>query len=102
MLVEARATPCDRAGCERFLEIYRRTLHELNDVLSEDLRVELGNLALTFSDPSPSASELRVAQAELVGWLEGLFNGIAAASSAAEPVAEEELVAIVELPGQYL
>lgn len=78
MLEEARDTPCDVAGCARFRAIYERTLDELDSLLSDDLRRELSHLRIAFDDPSPSPSELRVAQAELVGWLEGLFGGISA------------------------
>lgn len=102
MLVEARTTSCDAAGCERFREIYELTLGELDTILPADLRTELAALSQTFTDSSPSPSELRVAQAELVGWLEGLFNGIAAAASLGEEVVEEDIVAIIEMPGQYL
>ena len=102
MLTEARATPCDQAGCERFRVIYERTLAELNAVLPNDLKVELANLALTFNSPSPSPSELRIAQAELVGWLEGVFNGIAASAAAKETIVEEQVMALIEMPGQYL
>ncbi len=102
MLAEARDTPCDAAGCERFREIYERTLGELSAILPSDLRSELTNLTLTFDNPSPSHSELRIAQAELVGWLEGLFNGIAAAAVATEAIPDEVLIAVADLPGQYL
>lgn len=102
MLAEARETPCDAAGCERFLEIYELTLGELNTILPSDLRSELTNLTLTFNDSSPSPSELRIAQAELVGWLEGLFNGLAAAAVSGETTTDEVLIAIADLPGQYL
>ena len=81
MLAEARETPCDQAGCERFRAIYENTISELSTLLSEDLQRELGHLAVPFLADSPSPSELRVAQAELVGWLEGLFSGIAAAAT---------------------
>ncbi len=83
MLAEARETPCDQAGCERFRAIYENTIRELSTLLSEDLQRELGHLAVPFLADSPSPSELRVAQAELVGWLEGLFSGIGAAAQAA-------------------
>jgi hypothetical protein len=80
MLAEAQDTPCDEAGCERFRTIYERTIEELNSLLSSDLRSELDHLTETFAKESPSPSELRIAQAELVGWLEGLFHGISAAA----------------------
>ena len=109
MLDEARTTQCDAAGCERFRRIYERTLHELGGLLSEDLKVELAYLTVTFEKTSPTPSELQVAQAELVGWLEGLFNGIAAATMSQQSDASERVTAIADveaderpMPGQYL
>ena len=109
MLEEARSTPCDTAGCERFRRIYERTLHELGQLLSEDLQVELAFLTVTFEKSSPTPSELQIAQAELVGWLEGLFNGIAAATMSQQSDAHDRAMAIAEveaddrpMPGQYL
>lgn len=107
MLDEARETPCDSAGCERLRRIYERTLSELGRLLSPDLQTELAYLTVTFETPSPTPSELRVAQAELVGWLEGLFNGIAAAAMSQQYAADEQTAAIAEvdtrpMPGQYL
>lgn len=103
MLDEARSTPCDAAGCERFRRIYERTLHEVEGLLSDDLKVELEYLTVTFEKPSPTPSELQVAQAELVGWLEGLFNGIAAATmSQLADTADEEEQDDRPMPGQYL
>ena len=111
MLDEARDTPCDPAGCERMRLAYRRTVHELAELLSDDLRLELYDLVATFEDDAPSPSELRVAQAELVGWLEGLFTGIAAAVRAHEEVASAgrgegygamEADSTGPMPGQYL
>ena len=108
MLDEARTTPCDADGCERFRRIYERTLHELAGLLSDDLKVELAYLTVTFDEPSPSPSEIRAAQAELVGWLEGLFNGIAAAAMTQQAEAEEQAAEIAaaadadDRPGLYL
>ena len=109
MLEEARSTPCDTAGCERFRRIYERTLHELGDLLSKDLQVELAFLTVTFEKSSPTPSELQIAQAELVGWLEGLFNGIAAATMSQQSDAHDRARAIAEveaddrpMPGQSL
>jgi hypothetical protein len=109
MLEEARSTPCDTAGCERFRRIYERTLHELGELLSEDLQVELAFLTVTFEKSSPTPSELQIAQAELVGWLEGLFNGIAGATMSQQSDAHDRARAIAEveaddrpMPGQYL
>ena len=74
MLEEARSAPCDAAGCERLRRIYEKTLSELGTVLPAALRNELVFMSVTFEDASPSPSEIRVAQAELVGWLEGLLR----------------------------
>ena len=110
MLEEARSTPCDTAGCESFRRIYERTLHELEELLSKDLQVELAFLTVTFEKSSPTPSELQIAQAELVGWLEGLFNGIAAATMGRQSDAHDRAKAIGDveaddhrpMPGQYL
>lgn len=77
---EAQDTLCDEAGCERLRTIYERTIEELSSLLSSNLQSELDHLTATFAKESPSPSELRIAQAQLVGWLEGLFHGISAAA----------------------
>lgn len=78
MLEEARQAPLDEPGRRRLAEIHDRSLAELQDVLSEDLREELADIFTPLSTDSASESELRIAQAQLVGWLEGLFAGIQA------------------------
>lgn len=78
MLEEVRQAPLDEAGRTRLLSIYRNTLDELREVLSADLQEELDTIFLPLESPTPSESELRIAQAQLVGWLEGLFHGIQA------------------------
>ncbi|MGH2739749.1 MAG: proteasome activator [Actinomycetota bacterium] len=78
LLEEVRQSTLDEAGRKRLLDIYGRSLEELKDVLSEDLKRELASLTIPF-ESVPSESEIRVAQAQLVGWLEGLFHGIQAA-----------------------
>ena len=75
MLEEARSAPCDSAGCERLKRIHSRVIEELADVVSADLYEELLTLSVHFDEVSPTPSEVRVAQAELVGWLEGLMAG---------------------------
>jgi len=109
MLEEARATPCDAAGCEKFKAIYERTIAELSGVISPDLHAELSGLAVRFDKVAPSPSALRVAQAELVGWLDGLMNGIVIAVQSQQAEAEAQAQAIQEtvdddrpMPGQYL
>jgi hypothetical protein len=79
LLEEARQAPLDEAGRARLAEIYDISLRELQEGLSPELVEELRRMAPPFSPGSvPSESELRVAQAQLVGWLEGLFAGIQA------------------------
>ena len=78
LLEEARRAPLDDAGRRSLKEIHERSMHELEEILSEDLRDELHEVTLPFSSDTPSEGELRIAQAQLVGWLEGLFHGIQA------------------------
>ena len=78
LLEDVRQSAPDEAGRKRLRAIYDRALAELKDGLSEDLQQELETLTMPL-DPAPSESEIRIAQAQLVGWLEGLFHGIQAA-----------------------
>jgi hypothetical protein len=78
MLDEVRRAPLDESGRRRLREIHEKSLDELESVLSPDLRQELTDVILPFTSEAPSESELRLAQAQLVGWLEGLFTGIQA------------------------
>ena len=90
LLEEVRQAPLDEASRNRLKEIYETSVHELAEGLSPDLRDELGRLALPFDQDSPSESELRIAQAQLVGWLEGLFHGIQA-TLFAQQMAEKQM-----------
>lgn len=77
LLEEVRSAPLDDASRQRLKEIYRRSITELEDGLAPELQEELARLSLPFTDDdAPSDAELRIAQAQLVGWLEGLFHGI--------------------------
>jgi hypothetical protein len=78
LLDEARRAPLDDAGRRSLKEIHERSIHELDEILSPDLQQELEQVTLPFSSETPSDAELRIAQAQLVGWLEGLFHGIQA------------------------
>jgi hypothetical protein len=78
LLDEARRAPLDDAGRRSLKEIHERSIRELQELLSPDLRQELSDVTLPFSSETPSDAELRIAQAQLVGWLEGLFHGIQA------------------------
>jgi hypothetical protein len=72
-----RAAPLDEASRGRLRDIHQRSITELEDGLAPELREELERLSLPFEgETPPSESELRIAQAQLVGWLEGLFHGI--------------------------
>jgi Bacterial proteasome activator len=78
LLDEARLAPLDDAGRRSLKEIHERSIKELEGILSDDLRQELTDVTLPFTSDTPSDAELRIAQAQLVGWLEGLFHGIQA------------------------
>jgi hypothetical protein len=78
LLDEARLAQLDDAGRRHLKEIHERSVHELEGILSDDLREELEQVTLPFTSDTPSDAELRIAQAQLVGWLEGLFHGIQA------------------------
>lgn len=91
LLDEARSAPLDEAGRVRLREIYETSLQELSGSLSPDLGDELSRMALPFSAAVPSESELRIAQAQLVGWLEGLFHGIQASLFAQQAAAAAQL-----------
>ena len=91
LLDEVRSAPLDDAARGRLAEIHERSLHELEDGLSPDLVDELRRIALPFSDDNPSESELRVAQAQLVGWLEGLFHGLQTALVAQQMSTQAQL-----------
>ncbi len=100
LLEEVRSAPLDEASRERLAEIYERSVTELSMALSPDLQEELHMLALPFDDDGvPSESELRVAKAQLVGWLEGLFHGIQATLMAQQFAARQQLEQMRELPG---
>ncbi|MFE1442994.1 bacterial proteasome activator family protein [Streptomyces sp. NPDC058739] len=92
LLEEVRAAPLDEASRARLKEIHRSSVKELEDGLAPELVEELERLSLPFSDGStPSDSELRIAQAQLVGWLEGLFHGIQTTLFAQQMAARAQL-----------
>ena len=91
MLDEVRRAPLDDAGRRRLREIHERSLHELEGVLSPDLRQELSEVVLPLTSDTPTESELRLAQAQLVGWLEGLFHGIQATLFTQQAAAQGQL-----------
>jgi hypothetical protein len=91
LLDEVRNAPLDDAGRTRLAEIHRRSIEELKAGLAPELVEELDRLALPFSSAAPSDAELRIAQAQLVGWLEGLFHGIQTALFAQQMAAQQQL-----------
>ncbi|GAA2167131.1 bacterial proteasome activator family protein [Pedococcus bigeumensis] len=92
LLEEVRNAPLDEAGRVRLAEIHRRSIKELEDGLAPELIDELERIALPFNeDVAPTDAELRIAQAQLVGWLEGLFHGIQTALFAQQMAAQQQL-----------
>ncbi len=90
MLEEVRRAPLDDAGRRALREIHERSVHELHGILSPELQDELSTVVLPFSAETPSESELRIAQAQLVGWLEGLFHGIQATLFTQQAMAQQQ------------
>jgi len=92
LLEEVRAAPLDEASRARLREIHQSSIKELEEGLAPELREELDRLTLPFSDDTvPTDAELRIAQAQLVGWLEGLFHGIQTALFAQQMAARAQL-----------
>ena len=92
LLEEVRAASLDEASRDRLREIYDTAVSELGAALSPDLQEELGRLALPFAEgTTPSAAELQIAKAQLVGWLEGLVQGMQAMLFAQQMAAQQQL-----------
>lgn len=111
MLEEVRAAPLDEAGRRRLLSVYETSLEQLHDSLSPDLQEEMAAVFTPLTSENASESELRIVQAQLVGWLEGLFSGIQASlfsQHAAATAQLDEMRSRGSLergeprPGQYL
>jgi hypothetical protein len=100
LLDEVHASNLDSPSRERLGEIYERSIVELSSALSPDLAEELRSLALPLREGVvPSDAELRIAKAQLVGWLEGLFHGIQATLFAQQIAARQQLEQMRQLPG---
>ncbi len=100
LLDEVRNAGLDEASRERLAEVYERSVTEVSEALSPDLQEELRSLALPFDhEEVPSEAELRVAKAQLVGWLEGLFHGIQASMMAQQMAMRVQRQQTPELPG---
>ncbi|MCB1257151.1 MAG: DUF2587 domain-containing protein [Microthrixaceae bacterium] len=92
LLEEVRNTPIDEAARGQLGAIYTSSITELKSALSQDLGEELDALSFDFAESTPpSESELRMAQAQLVGWLEGLFHGIQAMMVAQQMAARQQI-----------
>ncbi len=92
LLEEVRTAPLDEASRVRLKNIHASSIRELEQGLSPELREELDRLVLPFDDDrAPSDAELRIAQAQLVGWLEGVFHGIQATVFAQQVAARAQL-----------
>jgi len=92
LLDEVRSTPLDEPSRERLRTIYESSVAEVASALSPDLQDELARLTSPFTDAeAPTDVELRIAQAQLVGWLEGLFHGIQATLFAQQMAARQQL-----------
>ena len=94
LLEEVRNAPLDEAGRTRLAEIHTRSIQELKAGLAPELVDELNRISLPFGESAPSDAELRIAQAQLVGWLEGLFHGIQTALFAQQMAAQQQLQGI--------
>jgi hypothetical protein len=99
LLEEVRAAPLDESGRARLRGIHESSIRELEQGLSPELQQELHRLSLPFGDGIPSEAELRIAQAQLVGWLEGLFHGIQAAFAQQLALRQQEVESRRALPG---
>jgi hypothetical protein len=91
LLEEVKSAPLDEKSRVRLKEIHQNSIKELEDGLAPELVQELERLSLPFEDATPSEAELRVAQAQLVGWLEGLFHGIQTTLFAQQMAARAQL-----------
>ncbi len=99
LLEEVRHAPLDEASRDRLKDIYETSVKELASGLSGDLREELERLTLPLAESTPSDAELRIAQAQLVGWLEGLFHGIQATLFAQQVAARAQLEEMMQQRG---
>lgn len=91
MLEEARQATLDEGGRTRLAEVHSRSVEELREVLSPELQDEFNEIMIPLNKTDASESELRVAQAQLIGWLEGLFHGIQASLWSQQMAAQTQL-----------
>lgn len=91
MLEEVRQAPLDEGGRKRLAQVHAQSLDELRDVLSDELQEEFNEVMVPLSNEGASEAELRVAQAQLIGWLEGVFHGIQASIWSQQMTAQTQL-----------
>lgn len=91
MLDEVRQAPLDEQGKARLANVHSRTLEELREMLPQDLQDEFNEIMVPVNQTTPSEAELRIAQAQLIGWLEGLFHGIQASLWTQQMAAQQQL-----------
>ena len=91
MLEEVRHAPLDEQGKARLAAVHSRSLDELREMLPEDLLEEFNEIMVPINVETPSEAELRIAQAQLIGWLEGLFHGIQASLFSQQMAAQAQL-----------
>lgn len=96
LLAEVQTAGLDEAARQRLTEIHNRTVEDLRSVVSGDLRSELEELTLEPEDGTPTGAELRVMQAQLSGWLQGLFHGIQASIATQQLAAQQQLARMRE------
>lgn len=94
MLEEARQAPLDEGGRLRMAEVHARSVAELEEVLTSDLQEEFKEVMVPLNTTGATESELRVAQAQLIGWLEGLFHGIQATLWSQQMAAQAQLAQV--------
>ena len=94
MLEEARQAPLDEGGRERLAKVHAKSIEELRPVLSEDLQDEFNEIMIPLNTDGVTEAELRVAQAQLIGWLEGLFHGIQATLWSQQMAAQSQLAEV--------
>lgn len=92
VLAELRETETDEGGLTRLAQIHRETVEELSTILSEDLRDELREFNNCCGSDTPSEGELRVAHAQLVGWIQGLLRGMQATATAQAQIAQQQML----------
>lgn len=91
MLEEARQAPLDEGGRLRMATVHSKSVEELRPILSDDLQEEFSEIMIPLNNEGATESELRVAQAQLIGWLEGLFHGIQASLWSQQMAAQSQL-----------